>query len=101
MRVSEDASTVQQRERKSPLQESRSAPSDAAPPDFPIPKNIKDLVTFTTMPGDHLNYAGIWVSLCVILAFMARHAVTKPLRSVRMVDGMSRERWQADQQRHV
>lgn len=100
MQVSDDASTMQQRA-KSPLEQSRAAMhgDEEVLPDFPIAKNMRDLVTFTTMPGDHLNYALIWTALCVILSLMARTAVTKPLRGPRMVDGMTRERWQADQQR--
>ncbi len=69
----------------------------SGPPQYPIPKNVSDLVTFTTMPRyaachfvllllpgsyatclsgrDHLGYTFIWVSLFVALSFMARQAV--------------------------
>ena len=99
MQVSDDASTLQRRA-KSPLEQSR-ADTPEVLPDFPIAKNMHDLVSFTTMPGDHLNYALIWTALCVILSLMARTAVTKPLRGPRMIDGMSRERWQADNQQRT
>lgn len=83
MRVSSDPAALAETRKKSPLEESRSAPAPA--PTFPIPKHESDLVRFVTMPQDHLIYAGTWAALCVALGLMARHVIVKPARMLRLV----------------
>ncbi|KAF5838164.1 SURF1 family-domain-containing protein [Dunaliella salina] len=86
-RISDDPASQQQLHKGSPVQQAREA-TTSSPNSlvFPIPKNSADLVTFYTMPKDHLIYCGIWSSLCVVLGFMARHAIVKPPKTYRMVD---------------
>ncbi|KAL6755448.1 SURF1 family-domain-containing protein [Haematococcus lacustris] len=67
------------------------------PLQYPIPKNAGDLLTFSTMPKDHLVYAGIWASLCVALGFMARHAVFNPPKLYRMIGTTNKDIWAAQQ----
>jgi len=82
--LSDDPSTIQQGKAASPLEASRKA---AGPlPTFPVAKNSADLTRFVTMPSDHLIYAGIWSSLCVILGFMARHAIVHPPKRFKIVN---------------
>ncbi|GLC62194.1 hypothetical protein PLESTB_001853900 [Pleodorina starrii] len=104
MALSTDPTAVQVVQKRSPLEEARSAASSssgaAATPTYPAPKHVADLVRFTTMPGDHLNYALIWAALCVTLAVMGRTAVTKPLRGPRIVEepgSSARDAWKASQ----
>ncbi|EFJ39905.1 hypothetical protein VOLCADRAFT_100411 [Volvox carteri f. nagariensis] len=117
MAVSTDPAASQAVQKRSPLAEARSAAaaaaaaagpaagsdaptSPSAAPDYPLPKYVSDLLRFSTMPGDHRNYALIWGTLCVVLAAMARTAVIKPLRGPRIVDGpggSARDAWKASQ----
>uniref|UniRef100_A0A7S3QKM8 SURF1-like protein n=1 Tax=Dunaliella tertiolecta TaxID=3047 RepID=A0A7S3QKM8_DUNTE len=86
-RISDDPASQQQLHKGSPVQQAREAASSS--PNslvFPIPKNSADLVTYYTMPNDHLIYCGIWSSLCVVLGLMARHAIRTPPKTYRMVD---------------
>lgn len=86
MNVSSDAGALEAR-KKSPLEESRSAPPPTVT--FPIPKHETDLIRFVTMPEDHLIYAGTWASLCLVLGLMARHAIKRPHKLYRLVGGQS------------
>ncbi|GLI71652.1 hypothetical protein VaNZ11_016931, partial [Volvox africanus] len=113
MAISTDPAAVQAVHKRSPLNEARSAASAAAAaaatagadigdagPTYPAPKHVSDLLRFSTMPGDHLNYALIWATLCIALAFMARTAITKPLRGPRIVEApgnSARDAWKASQ----
>ncbi|GIL88357.1 hypothetical protein Vretimale_15019 [Volvox reticuliferus] len=111
MAISTDPAAVQAVQKRSPLEEARSAAATAAAaangieiddsgPTYPAPKHVSDLVRFSTMPGDHLNYALIWATLCISLALMARTAVTKPLRGPRIVEApgtSARDAWKASQ----
>ena len=72
---------------------SSSSASSSSSSLFPIPKNSKDLVKFSTMPSDHLAYAATWAMLCVSLGLMARHAVFFPKRHRRIIQGNNKDLW--------
>jgi len=95
--ISEDPATQQQaRKGANPLQQARSSmPAGTGAIQYPIPKNTHDLLHFTTMPRDHLIYAGIWTSLCVGLGLMAHRVIFYPPKTIRMVGGgnSNRELW--------
>ncbi|PNH03561.1 hypothetical protein TSOC_010384 [Tetrabaena socialis] len=108
MALSTDPSASVPVHQRSPLDNARAtdpgaphAPGSAAA--YPAPKHVADLLRFTTMPADHLNYGLIWASLCLALAAMGRHAVTRPLRGPRIVEhaadagGGARGAWKASQ----
>ncbi|GIL55343.1 hypothetical protein Vafri_10892 [Volvox africanus] len=112
MAISTDPAAVQAVQKRSPLEEARSAATAAAAatvgadtgdtigPTYPAPKHVSDLLRFSTMPGDHLNYALIWTTLCIALTLMARTAITKPLRGPRIVEAPgnnARDAWKASQ----
>ncbi|KXZ52421.1 hypothetical protein GPECTOR_9g465 [Gonium pectorale] len=114
MAISSDPAAAVATQQRSPLEEARAAAAageddESAPgqatPRYPVPKHAGDLVRFTTMPADHRNYAAIWVSLCLVLAAMARSAVIRPVRGPRIVaeagalggGGSARDAWKASQ----
>lgn len=41
---------------------------------YPIPREMGDLMNFSVMPSDHRNYALTWYSLSVATAFLALRA---------------------------
>lgn len=42
--------------------------------EYPIPRNLEDLMNFSVMPSDHRNYALTWYSLSVATALLALQA---------------------------
>lgn len=69
--ISDDPATEQDRQRN-PLDEARSPRVFQPKSSFPLPKNVDDLLKFSTNPHDHLTYAMTWGILCIALGLMAR-----------------------------
>ena len=42
--------------------------------EYPIPRNLEDLMNFSVMPSDHRNYALTWYSLSGATALLALRA---------------------------
>ena len=94
--ISDDPSTVQQMKMQSPLDARRSA-AEVGPPsssEYPIPKNAKDLVKFSTMPSDHMMYSTTWAMLCLSLGLMARSAVFYPRKYRKLIHANNQTHWQ-------
>jgi cytochrome oxidase assembly protein ShyY1 len=54
--------------------------SQATPEQYPLSRNVEDLLTYSVMPHDHRNYALTWFALSGATAFLAVRAARARVR---------------------